>query len=116
MSDRPLSTPEWGCCEPARRPGRPPLHHVAQDCGGYQAQELCSLLVADGVDVNSRNHLGYTALQRLIGRETWEAVGELLRAGADRYAMPHDGIFPLHMDPPGPSAETKRLFICYYTQ
>ncbi|KAH8430054.1 uncharacterized protein LDX57_007760 [Aspergillus melleus] len=96
--------------------GRPPLHHVGQDCFGYQGQELCSLLIVNGADVNSRDHSGYTALHRLIERGSWEAVAELLKAGADRCAMTHDGRFPHDMVPPSPWAETKRLFVRYYAQ
>ncbi|PLB48188.1 ankyrin [Aspergillus steynii IBT 23096] len=96
--------------------GRLPLHYIRQDCFGYQGQELCSLLIANGADVNFRDHSGYTALHRLIERGSWEAVTELLKTGADRYAITHNRRSPHNIVLSGPWAETKQLFVRYYTQ
>lgn len=42
-------------------------------------------------------------LHRIVAREeTWEAAGELLKAGANRYAMADDGKFPYDMVLDGP--------------
>lgn len=47
--------------------------------------------------------LGFMLLHRIVAREeTWEAAGELLKAGANRYAMADDGKFPYDMVLDGP--------------
>ncbi|CAG8017812.1 unnamed protein product [Penicillium salamii] len=65
--------------------------------------------------MNSRDMLGSTPLHRIVAKEeTWEVAGELLKAGADRYAIAHNGKFPHEMVPDGPWAETKRSLIRFY--
>ncbi|THC88226.1 hypothetical protein EYZ11_012330 [Aspergillus tanneri] len=96
--------------------GKSPLHHVAEYCFRSEARKVIALLLEHGADVNSQDHSGFTALHTLVAKGgSWEAAGDMLKAGADRYAMSNDGRFPHDMVPAGPWAETKRLFIRSYT-
>ena len=55
--------------------------------------------------------LGFTPLHRIVAKEgTWEAAGELLNAGADRYAIADDGKFPHDMVPDGPLGGNETFF------
>ncbi|KAJ5640353.1 uncharacterized protein N7484_008215 [Penicillium longicatenatum] len=97
--------------------GRSPLHHIAETKLGSasKVQAIVSLLIRHGADVNSRDCSGYTPLHRVVAKEwIWGTVGELLKAGADRCAMSHDGKFPYDMVPAGPWAETQCLFLRHY--
>ncbi|KAJ6102610.1 hypothetical protein N7486_005037 [Penicillium sp. IBT 16267x] len=97
--------------------GRSPLHHVANTRFGSasKVQEIVALLIHHGADVNSQDCSGYTPLHRVVAKEwIWGTVGELLKAGADRCAMSHDGRFPYDMVPAGPWAETQCLFLRHY--
>lgn len=95
--------------------GKSALHHVAETGFPSVALKIVALLIQHGADVNSQDYSGYTALHILVTRDgVWEAVGELLKAGADRTAMSNDGRFPHDMVPAGPWAETKRFLIRSY--
>ncbi|KAJ5642284.1 hypothetical protein N7490_006284 [Penicillium lividum] len=97
--------------------GRSPLHHVADKSYDLasKVEELVALLIQHGADVNSRDCYGYTPLHRVVAKEwMWETAGDLLKAGADRCALSHDGKFPYDMVPAGPWAETKCLFLRHY--
>jgi ankyrin repeat protein len=92
--------------------GKSPLHYAAE---AWNAHKIVQLLIQYGADVNSRDMLGFTPLHRIVTREeSWEAAGELLKAGADRYAIANNGKFPHDMVPDGPWAETKRSLIRFY--
>jgi ankyrin repeat protein len=96
--------------------GKSPLHHVAETSFGYQVHGIITLLIQHRVDMNARDHSGYTPLHSVVAKKgAWEAAGELLKAGADRQAMSHDGKFPHDMVPDGPWAETQRLFLRHYS-
>lgn len=82
-----------------------------------QFSTLSGIFISDKgwADVNSRDMLGLTPLHKIVAKEeTWEAAGELLKAGADRCAISNDGKFPHDMVPDGPWAETKRSLIRFY--
>ncbi|KAJ6118960.1 hypothetical protein N7471_013580 [Penicillium samsonianum] len=104
---------EHGSCANSRdKNGKSPLHYAAE---ARNVHKIVELLIQYGADMNSRDMLGFTPLHRIVAREeTWEAAGELLKAGADRYAMADDGKFPHDMVPDGPWAETKRSLIRFY--
>ena len=92
--------------------GKSPLHYAAET---RNAHKILKLLIQNGADVNSRDMLGLTPLHKIVAKEeTWEAAGELLKAGADRCAISNDGKFPHDMLPDGPWAETKRSLIRFY--
>ncbi|CAI7594375.1 unnamed protein product [Penicillium palitans] len=104
---------EHGSCVNSRdKNGKSPLHYAAE---AWDVHNIVKLLIQYGADVNSRDMLGFTPLHRIVAKEeTWEAAGELLKAGADRYAIAHNGKFPHEMVPDGPWAETKRSLIRFY--
>jgi ankyrin repeat protein len=104
---------EHGSCANSRdRDGKSPLHYAAE---ARNVHKIVKLLIQYGADVNSRDMLGFTPLHRIVAKEeTWEAAGDLLKAGADRYAIADDGKFPHDMVPDGPWAETKRSLIRFY--
>ncbi|CAG8905346.1 unnamed protein product [Penicillium nalgiovense] len=104
---------EHGSCVNSRdKNGKSPLHYAAE---AWNVHKIVKLLIQYGADVNSRDMLGFTPLHRIVAKEeTWEAAGELLKAGADRYAIAHNGKFPHEMVPDGPWAETKRSLIRFY--
>ncbi|KGO51226.1 hypothetical protein PEX2_032600 [Penicillium expansum] len=94
--------------------GRCPLHYAAEAYFG-KIHKIVALLIQNGAEVNTRDIFGYTPLHSVVAKEgAWEAAAELLKAGADRYAMSDDGKFPHDMVPDGPWAETKRLMIRFY--
>ncbi|CAG8275949.1 unnamed protein product [Penicillium olsonii] len=105
---------EHGSCANSRdKNGQSPLHYAAE---ARNAHKIVELLIQYGANVNSRDMLGFTPLHRIVAKEeTWTAAGELLKAGADRYAIADDGTFPHEMVPDGPWAETKRSLIRFYT-
>lgn len=89
--------------------GKSTLHYAAE---ARDVHKIVELLIQYGVDVNSLDMLGFTPLHRIVAKEeTWAAAGELLKTGADRYAIAGDGKFPHEMVPDGPWAETKRSLI-----
>ena len=104
---------EHGSCANSRdKYGKFPLHYAAE---ARNVHKIVKLLIQYGAHVNSRDMLGFTPLHRIVAKEeTWEAAGELLKAGADRYAIADDGKFPHDMVPDGPWAETKRSLIRFY--
>ncbi|CAI7617316.1 unnamed protein product [Penicillium pancosmium] len=94
-----------------------PLHHVFDS--KYESasakREMVSFLIRFGAAVNSRDANGYTPLHKAVATGwTWEIVGDLLNAGADRCVMSDDGKFPYDMIPDGPWAETQRLILRHY--
>jgi ankyrin repeat protein len=94
--------------------GKCPLHYAAE---AYfeEIHKVVALLIHNGANVNSRDNFGYTPLHSIVAKSgAWEAAAELLKAGADRYAMSNDGKFPHDMVPDGPWAETKRSLIRFY--
>ncbi|KAJ9484323.1 hypothetical protein VN97_g9055 [Penicillium thymicola] len=94
--------------------GKCPLQYAAEAYFG-KIHKVVALLIQNGANVNSRDNFGYTPLHSIVAKEgAWEAAAELLKAGADRYAMSNDGKFPHDMFPDGPWAETKRLLIHFY--
>ncbi|OGE46567.1 hypothetical protein PENARI_c187G02191 [Penicillium arizonense] len=101
---------EHGSCADSRdKNGKSPLHYAAE---AGNVHKIVKLLIQYGADVNSRDILGFTPLHKIVAKEdTWEAAGELLKAGADRYAIAGDGNFPHDMVPDGVWAETKRSLI-----
>ncbi|KAJ5346208.1 hypothetical protein N7452_004212 [Penicillium brevicompactum] len=94
--------------------GKCPLHYAAEANFGI-IPKVVALLIQNGAHVNSRDNTGHTPLHSIAAKEgAWEAVAELLKAGADRYAMSNDGKLPHDLVPDGPWAETKRLLIRFY--
>ncbi|KAJ5346977.1 uncharacterized protein N7506_000230 [Penicillium brevicompactum] len=94
--------------------GKCPLHYAAEAYFGI-IHKVVALLIQNGANVNSRDNSGHTPLHSVVAKEgAWEAVAELLTAGADRYAMSNDGKLPHDLVPDGPWAETKRLLMRFY--
>ncbi|KAJ5720252.1 uncharacterized protein N7483_008186 [Penicillium malachiteum] len=94
-----------------------PLHHLFDTKYGNisKKREIARFLIQNGADVNSQDCDGHTPLHIAVATEwTWEIVGELLEAGADRCAMSKDGKFPYDKIPDGPFAETQRLILRHY--
>lgn len=94
-----------------------PLHYVFESnfIPVSAKQEMISYLIRFGAVVNSRDTNGYTPLHKAVATGwTWEIVGDLLNAGADRCIMSDDGKFPYDMIPDGPWAETQRLILRHY--
>ncbi|KAJ5871126.1 uncharacterized protein N7529_003479 [Penicillium soppii] len=94
--------------------GKCPLHYAAE-ANFEEIHKVVALLIHNGANMNSRDNFGYTPLHSIVAKSgAWEAAAELLKAGADRYAMSNDGKFPHDMVPDGLWAETKRSLIRFY--
>lgn len=98
--------------------GRCPLHHVCETNRGnpQEVHDIVALLIQHGADVSSRDYSGRSPLHGVAAKDwtlrpIWQAAGELLEAGADRYAMTNDGKSPLDMVPDGICSETQGIFI-----